>query len=164
MVGDLIRPVASRDYEALAELIRRAFAPPAERLGLTPDNCPVHPSDYTVDWVHNDLAKGRCFFVLEEGDELVGCVGVCFGEDSEAEMTRLGVEPDQQGRGFGSALVGYAERYAQREGAREMSLHLLAELDDLRRWYEHRGYDYVDTIDIDVVPSPVGVMTKRLGK
>ena len=164
MVGDLIRPLEERDHGAFAEMIREAFVPPADQLGITPENCPVHPSGYTEQWVLSDQAKGRRLFVLEDNGSIVGGVGVLLGDTDEAEMTRLGVRPGLQGKGYGSALVGFAERYARAEGAARMGLHLFAELEPLRRWYEHRGYEYVDTVEIDVVPLPVDVMTKQLGK
>ncbi len=157
-----IRPAEPRDHEAMAEMIRRAFVPPAVALGITTDNCPVHPSLYTVDWICHDIDKGRRFFVLERDGELFGCVGVRLSDDGSCELTRLAVPPELQRRGYGAMLTAFAERYAAEQGVKRIELHMLAELDDLRRWYERRGYRYLQTVEIDVVPRPVGQMAKCL--
>ena len=65
-----------RDIDRLTGLIRSSFADVAQRFQLTPDNCPKHPSNYTCDWVENDLARGVRYFILTMNHIDVGCVGV----------------------------------------------------------------------------------------
>lgn len=59
----------------LARLIRHSFADVATRFGLTPENCPKHPSNCTPGWVAADLQRGVRYYILMADNTPVGCVG-----------------------------------------------------------------------------------------
>lgn len=65
-----------KDIDRLSRLTRESFADVANRFGLTPQNCPKHPSNYTREWVERDLARGVRYFILIVDGTAVGCVGV----------------------------------------------------------------------------------------
>lgn len=46
------------DAAILTGLIRNSYRDVAQRFGLTPQNCPKHPSNCTDDWIRNDFARG----------------------------------------------------------------------------------------------------------
>ena len=67
---------AEKDIDLLSRLIRDSFTDVANRFGLTPQNCPKHPSNYTRDWVETDMERGVRYFILISDGAAVGCVGV----------------------------------------------------------------------------------------
>jgi predicted N-acetyltransferase YhbS len=157
-----IRPAAQDDHAALVDVIRGAFVPMVEQFGITPDNCPVHPSLYDEARLAADIARGRRFHVLETAGEVVGCVALRPVDGGGCELCRLAVRPDRQGQGLGGALVDFAIRQAREEHAAFIELGLFADHVQLRQWYERMGFQHVRTCRIDVVPLPVAMMVMRL--
>jgi hypothetical protein len=43
-----------KDIDLLSRLVRDGFADVANCFGLTPQNCPKHPSNCTHEWVEKD--------------------------------------------------------------------------------------------------------------
>lgn len=72
----LIVHATEKDIDRLTRLIRNSFADVALRFGLTPQNCPKHPSNYSSKWVARDLARGVRYFILIADGTPIGCVGV----------------------------------------------------------------------------------------
>lgn len=69
-----IRPATEADAPVLADLVRQANQDVARRFGLTPDNCPKHPSQCEPSWIVNDLRRGVRYFLRETEAGPVGCV------------------------------------------------------------------------------------------
>jgi hypothetical protein len=61
-----IRNAAESDVTCLAGIIREASRDVAERFGLTPENCPKHPSNCTAEWIEAGFEKGIVYYILEE--------------------------------------------------------------------------------------------------
>jgi len=53
-----IRKANQQDIPFLAQTIALAYKDVAQRFGLTPQNCPKHPSNCTGEWVQSDLDRG----------------------------------------------------------------------------------------------------------
>lgn len=60
-----IRQATANEIPVLIDLIRRSFRDVAERFGLTRENCPAHPSFYTVDRMKLDFEKSIQYFILK---------------------------------------------------------------------------------------------------
>ncbi len=58
-----------------------------------------------------------------------------------AHIRMLGVAPDRQGRGIGSALMRSAEDRARRAGKREITLHTTAPMTAAQAMYRSLGYE-----------------------
>ena len=71
-----IRAACEDDCPALAHLIQLAYKDVALRFGLTPENCPKHPSNCTDAWIRSDLERGVTYSILESGPILVGCAAL----------------------------------------------------------------------------------------
>ena len=82
----------------------------------------------------------------DDADEIVGFV--TFGVESEGydqDVTRgvvrnIYVEPDRRGEGIGSDLLAGAERRLADRGADAVSLDVMADNEDARRFYRRHGY------------------------
>jgi len=53
-----IRKANPFDVSLLSGLIRDSFYDVAERFGITPENCPKHPSNCTDKWIERDFRRG----------------------------------------------------------------------------------------------------------
>lgn len=62
----MIRDAAHADIPLLANLIRRSFQDVADRFGLTPANCPSHPSFITEASILEGFQRGGWFWIAQQ--------------------------------------------------------------------------------------------------
>ncbi len=156
------RPAEESDYDQIVQIIRTAFVGTAQRLGLTMENCPVHPSFYTRERLSADQAKGRWFYVLEMDGEVVGCVYARRACGDGWEVGRLAVSPSMHGMGLGEILMDGAEQVVRAGGGKRINIDAFSELTGLVKWYQRLGYVLDAVENIEVVPRPVAKMHKDL--
>jgi N-acetylglutamate synthase-like GNAT family acetyltransferase len=136
----VIREASGDDVPLLTRLIRDSFRGVAERFGLTSENCPMHPSNYSEDWCRLEMEKGCRFFILESDGEPCGCVGMEHPKPDVCHLERLAVLPAYRGKGFGRSLTDHVLNEARRVGARRVSIAIIAEHHELREWYVRIGF------------------------
>jgi ribosomal protein S18 acetylase RimI-like enzyme len=135
-----IRQATHDDAEVVAGIIRSSFRDVAERFGLNSENAPTHPSNCRPDWIRSDLNRAVFYYLLYSQESPVGCVALELADSSVAYLERLGVIPNQRGRGFGAALVRHASERARFGGARVVSAGIISEHAELVAWYEQLGF------------------------
>jgi N-acetylglutamate synthase-like GNAT family acetyltransferase len=145
MADALIRPATEADSGLLVDIIQRSFRTVAERFGLTMENCPVHPSNYTLERVQRDFTKGIAYFIAEKDGQAVGCVALEKADRNTFYLERLAVLPDSRCQGVGYALVQHVFQLALGEGANLVSIAIIAQHTDLERWYRGLGFEFVET-------------------
>jgi len=143
--GHRIRMATAEEETLLAETVRRSFRDVAERFGLTPENCPRHPSNCTADWIQEDLCRGAVYFLVECGGNAVGCAALEKAADRICYLERLSVLPAYRRRGCGAALVDRILQEARSLGAREVHIGIIADQKELQSWYERQGFVAGDT-------------------
>lgn len=72
-------------------------------------------------------------------------------------LSAVGVSPDRQGEGLGSALVRSGLRRADDDN---VLVYLETETEDNVRFYEHLGFDVVEQITATALDLPVWLMTR----
>jgi N-acetylglutamate synthase-like GNAT family acetyltransferase len=157
-----IREANSADVSLLSGLIRESFGDVAGRFGLTLENCPKHPSHCTDDWIENDFARGVTYYILESNSTAVGCVGLEKANSDFCYLERLGVLPQARRKGFGRALVDHVISQANLYGAKQISIGIIADDTQLRRWYQRIGFIEGETKEFDHLPFRVTFMTYEL--
>jgi N-acetylglutamate synthase-like GNAT family acetyltransferase len=157
-----IRQATSEDAKVLARIIRSSFRDVAERFDLEPENAPTHPSNCRPDWIRSDLDRGVSYYLLCSHGSVAGCVALEFASSSVAYLERLGVPPEQRGRGFGSALLRHALRQARSAGATVVSVGVIAEQTELVSWYEHLGFAHAGTRRFPHLPFTVSYLEHML--
>lgn len=161
-----IRPFTDQDsLEALTALLHRAYAPLAE-MGLR--YLATHQS---VDITRDRIAGGVCF-VAELEARLIGTIkysppgrerGSPWMQRPEvAHISQFGVERSWQRQGIGARLMDHVEAYARDDGAEELALDTAKPAVHLIRWYERRGYRFIEEVDWEVTNYVSVVMSKRL--
>lgn len=123
--GDARRLVAALDA-GLSELY-----PPEQRFG------PNLKSEH--------LGEGRgAFLVARDGERAIGCGAVRLLDPTTAEVKRMYVEPDDRGRGVGSAVLISLEAAARQLGAKRLVLETGTYQDAAVSLYRRAGFTQVD--------------------
>jgi GNAT superfamily N-acetyltransferase len=85
--------------------------------------------------------------------ELAACVYVEMRPEKTAYFGLLSIDPALQGRGLGRMMTEYAEDWAREQGCRWMMLRYVSLREDLRRIYEHMGYEETTREDATHYPG-----------
>ncbi len=152
-----VREVKPEDASLLNFVVRQCFADVARRFDLTPENCPTHPSNSTVEKIKEDIARGVSFFLKIDKGIPAGCVGL-EKDGNTCHIERLGVLPGRRNRGFGGELLEKAVSEAKNSGAKTVSAGIIASDAELKKWYEKTGFVEAETKDFDHLPFRVVFM------
>jgi len=153
-----IEKASDTDIELLAGLIRSSFTDVAERFGLTPHNCPKHPSNCSPQWIKSDLARGVRYYVLRAGSTALGCVGVEKAAPTTCYMERLAVLAAHRGKGYGSRLARHAMRTAHDWDASSVEIGIIAADARLKAFYASLGFEEGRTKTFSHLPFRVAFM------
>jgi putative acetyltransferase len=85
-------------------------------------------------------ADDGCWWVAEDGRQIIGSVAVVPEEDSVVELKKLYVSPNARRRGLGAQLVALAEREARGRRASRIVLWTDTRFADAHRLYTRLGY------------------------
>ena len=161
MLNPKIRVCTQKDIEVLVETIRRSFQNVAERFDLTPENAPRHPSNCTANWIQKDMERGVTYFVIENENIVIGCVALEKANSDICYLERLAVLPDQRRRGFGNALVTHVLSEAKNLGAKRVNIGIIAEQNELKKWYKEIGFVEQESKEFPRLPFNVTFMSYR---
>ncbi len=157
-----IRTCTRKDIDVLAETIRDSFRGVARRFGLTPENCPRHPSNCTADWIERDMDRGVTYFVLESEGRVAGSVALEPVRPGLCNLERLAVLPDQRKRGFGKTLVAHVLSEAGKLGCHEVRIGVIADQAELKEWYRRLGFVETESREFAHLPFLVTFMKHTL--
>ncbi len=157
-----IRKADSGEISALSGLIRDAFRDVAETFGLTRENCPKNPSNLTDEWIENDLDRGVIYYILENDGISAGCVALEKAGPDLCYLERLAVLPANRRNGFGKALVDHVFAQARSLGAKKISIGIIADDTDLKRWYRKLGFVELETQAFEHLPFLVTFMSYEI--
>ena len=125
-----IRRAADEDVLAIRAIVEAAYSPYEPRIGRTP--APV-TADYPALVVAGDAWVG----VL--GGRVVGVL-VIRPAGAALELENVAVDPAYQGRGYGRALIAFAERRARQLGLTEVTLYTNEAMVENLRLYPRLGF------------------------
>ena len=160
--GVVIKNADLEDVTILCGLVRKSYRSVAQRFGLTPENCPKHPSNCTDDWIRNDLDRGVSFYLMEHNGLPAGCAALEIPEPELGYLERLAVLPSSRHRGLGRRLVDHVFLQAQNAGVHNISIGIIAAQTDLKNWYQKIGFVEGDTREFTHLPFSVTFMTYQL--
>jgi GNAT superfamily N-acetyltransferase len=161
--NDIMNPITisaagAGDADVLSRIIRQSFQDVASRFGLTPENCPKHPSNCTRAWIEADHARGVQYVILFREGEPVGCAGLERPQPDLCYLERLSVLPGMRRRGLGRTLALHTMDRARNMGARKISIGIIAGQTELIRWYAGLGFGAVATKRFAHLPFAVRFM------
>lgn len=127
-----IRRVGAEHVDQIRNLSTRAYA---KWVPVTPRK----PRPMTVDY--SISVQTNQFDLLFEGDRLVGLIETV-RQDTELMIVNVAIEPDCQGKGYGTPLIRHAERLAQSLGLRGTRLYTNKLMIKNITRYERLGYRF----------------------
>jgi GNAT superfamily N-acetyltransferase len=110
----MIRPARPEDADAVRRLVQDAYGHHLARMGKP-------PGPMLDDYVRR-IADGQAW-VLEDAGELAGVLVLEDAEGGALLLDNVAIAPSAQGKGYGRALVGFAEAEARRRGHGEVRLY-----------------------------------------
>lgn len=146
-----VRPILPGDAEAVAALIRLAFA----AIPITLDPAPSALRE-TGDSMRAHLAEG--------GGALVEGPAACIlwsERDGGLYVGRLATHPAHRGRGLALLLMAAAEREARRRGLPRLHLGVRLALGDNRRLFARLGFTETRLRTHDGYPAPTWIEAER---
>jgi N-acetylglutamate synthase-like GNAT family acetyltransferase len=164
MLSPKIRPCTQKDIEFIVKTIRRSFQDVAKRFDLMPENAPRHPSNCTKDWIQKDMERGVTYFVIYNENIVIGCVALEKANSDVCYLERLAVLPDHRRRGFGNALVTHVLSQAKNLGAKRVNIGIIAEKNELKKWYKEIGFVEQESKEFPRLPFNVTFMSYKLDK
>ena len=139
----IIREFNPEDAKNVSDLIRKTIKisnakdyPPEIIDILDKTETPEHVIE-RAGWTH--------FYVVEEEERIIGCgaIGPFWGKEDESSLFTIFVEPDQQGKGIGRAIIETLE--ADEFFLRAKRIEIPASITGVP-FYRKFGYDYKDGI------------------
>ena len=120
---------------AVRELLDEVLAELSERYGGPGDDTPIGETDFTP--------PNGMFFVLDDGERLLGCAGWRrHGED--AELKRMFTVRAARGRGLARRLLTKIEDSAREAGFRRVILETGDRQPEAIALYESAGYERIE--------------------
>jgi ribosomal protein S18 acetylase RimI-like enzyme len=112
-----------------------------------------HFDDDAMERMPEDLQSQSLHVAENEDGEVVGFIAVRVDGGKDAEITWMGVRPDRQGQGIGTALVSAAVEDLLEQGVERLMVRTLADTVDYepyeatRAFYRSRGFKLQEVID-----------------
>ncbi len=162
-----IRPIDLRQdsISEVTELLHRAYKRLGD-MGLR----------FWATWQTDDITlervqSGRCYVAINER-RVIGTItyyypirhkGTPWYERPDvAAFGQFAVEPALQQQGIGGRLITTVEEAAKADGAVELALSTAEPAEHLIRYYERRGYRYIETADFSQPHYRSVIMSKTL--
>lgn len=102
---------------------------------------PLYPSEsrhgYSVEKL---LREGVAFFVIRNGDVLIGCGGVQLFGTEYAEIKRMYIRPEFRGRGFARLMLDHLTEYSRSNGVNVLRLETGIHQHEAIVLYERAGF------------------------
>ncbi len=128
----------------------------------------------TAEYTKNFLKNGECF-IIKDKDKIIATVmyynSIFMKEEDSPEwyinefvsyFGKFAVLPELQNQGIGGLLMDYLEGYAKSKGKTELALDTSEKAIHLIKYYEKRGYRFIDFHQWDVTNYRSVVMSKNL--
>jgi GNAT superfamily N-acetyltransferase len=141
-----IRLATRGEWERLRELRLRSLADAPDAFGSTLDFERRHEQGAWVRWIEGWEGARNALFVAERGAEWIGmAVGSRTGDEPDAHLYGMWVDPEWRARGIGGRLVDRVLGWARSWGAGSVILAVTETNADAAAFYERLGF--VDTGD-----------------
>lgn len=138
----LLRAYKNSDAANVKELI----------LGILAGEYPFDKSAYSdsdLDKVGETYGGKRdAFFVIEEGSQIAGTVGVKMETEDTALLRRLFVDVKRRHRGYGSELIGKAIDFCRKHGYGKICFRCTDRMSDAMKLCVKNGFKETETLSV----------------
>ncbi len=129
----------------------------------------------TAEYTKNFIKNGECFIIKNEEDKIIATVMYYnspfmkeedtpewYLKDDVAYFGKFAVHPDFQCHGIGGKMMDFVEQYAKSKGKTELALDTSEKALHLIKYYEKRGYRFIQHHQWDVTNYRSVIMSKSL--
>lgn len=88
----------------------------------------------------NYFQRGGVFFVGEFDGKVVGTVAILPETKTSARLKRMFLYKKYRGKGFGSKLYDFAEKWCKKQGYKKIILSTYPHFEEAIKMYESKGY------------------------
>lgn len=117
------------------------------------------------------ISKGKCFIALDD-DRIIGTISyyppeatkgsLWYDHINVASFGQFAVDPGFQRMGLGHKLLSLVEQYAFETGAEHLALDTAEDADHLIKYYQNRGYKFVEYVQWTLVTYRSVIMNKNI--
>lgn len=142
MTDDVRIRLATRgEWERLRDLRLRSLADAPDAFGSTLDHERGHGEAGWVGWIEGWEGATNALFVAERGADWIGmAVGSRAGDEADAHLYGMWVDPAWRARGIGARLVEEVLEWARSWGARSVVLAVTETNAEAAAFYERLGF------------------------
>jgi len=101
------------------------------------------------------LSKGGKIFYARQNDEIIGTVALMFDSTGLAELTKMAVRADQQGKGTGRQLLKFALKEGKKMGLDKIHLYSNRRLESAIHLYRSLGFEETGLGDLPYQRSDI---------
>jgi putative acetyltransferase len=133
-----IRPIQPADDRAVADIVRTVLL----EFGCSGEGFACEDPELQQMSAHYPGGEAR-FFVLEQGQEIVGCGGFARLQGADAgtcELQKMYFRPSLRGQGLGRRFLGYLLDQMREAGYRRVYLETVEAMQAARHLYEAFGF------------------------
>jgi GNAT superfamily N-acetyltransferase len=142
------RRITRDEWERARELRLRALVDAPDAFGSTLDEERAQGEAEWIGWIEGWTGSRNALFVAEDGERWVGmAVGSRAGDEPDAHLYGMWVEPSRRSSGIGASLVEQVLGWARTWDARSVILGVTETNAGAAAFYEHLGF--VDTGERD---------------
>ena len=136
-----LRKATNADRPAVWALISSVL----RSYGITPDE---HTTDKDLVDIEASYWNSKgAFFVLLNGQEVIGTVALHHETDALCELCRMYLAPQYRGQGVGRRLLEHSVREARESGFKEMYLKTASVLVEAIALYKRAGFITVEGVE-----------------
>ncbi len=142
MSAPIIRPITVRDNPKVAAIIRSVLEDfKVPKVGTA-------YADASLDCMFETYQKeGAVYFVLEEGEKLIGGGGIAHLDNYEGnvcELQKMYFLPEARGRGLGTEMIDICLKSARSFGYEKCYLETMSYMEAAQKLYKKYGFTYID--------------------
>ena len=138
-----LRKATNADVPAVWALISTVL----QSYGMTTN--PATMDKDLVDIEANYWDRKGAFFVLLEGEVVIGTAALHHEKDMVCEICRMYLAPQYRGQGLGRRLLEHCVREARERGFEEMRLKTASVLVEAISLYKRAGFTVVEGAEVD---------------
>ncbi|MFO7744908.1 MAG: GNAT family N-acetyltransferase [Psychroflexus sp.] len=136
-----IRPIQNKDNADVAEMIRYVLVEQgAPKVGTAYE-------DKALDQLFETYQKERSeYFVLLEGDKILGSAGISpleNGDPEICELQKMYFDPKARGRGLGGQMMQKCLDFAKSQGYKQCYIETLPGMKAAQKLYLKSGFEYI---------------------
>lgn len=133
-----IREIQPKDNQQVAQVVRKVLV----EMGV-PKVGTAYEDKSLDDMYEYYNQPGMEYFVVEEGEKIIGCAGIgpLPGEEEVCELQKMYFLPEARGRGIGAEMMQTCLGFAKNAGYKKCYLETMPYMEHAKKLYARTGFE-----------------------